>query len=209
MRPVVANLIRSGCVLAVVSILAASSGCSHEPPPPTVFPVSGLVTFEGQPITGGTVTFYHSSRNGGGPIGPDGTFQVNGEGLPPAVYYVAITPPDPFTTPPVPNAPPRELPKFPEIPEKYRTPIGSGIEVEVKAEPNYFVLKLERQPDPEVPDEPGSEPSVGGNDTTEDSGMPESEDAAPPSGLPPAPPSSLRGHEDAETNLSVPTDGEN
>lgn len=209
MRPVVAKLIRSGCVLAVVSLLAASSGCSSEPPPPAAFPVSGLVTFEGQPITGGTVTFYHSSRNGGGPIGPDGTFQVNGEGLPPAVYYVAITPPDPFATPPVPNAPPREQPKFPEIPEKYRTPIGSGIEVEVKAEPNYFVLNLERQADPEIGDEPASVPLGTGDDTADDSGVPESGEAAPPGGLPLAPPSSLRGQEDVETNLSVPTDGEN
>lgn len=186
-------------LLALLSLLAACSGCGRERPPPTSFPVSGLVTFEGQPITGGTVTFYHRSRNGGGLIGTDGRFSVNGDGLPPATYYVAITPPDPFASPPVPGAAPRERPQFPEIPEKYRTPIGSGIELEVKAETNYFVLNMVHQD--EVIETPPIDSSDGTQTSPDDAGDPESAGVAPAVELPPAPPSSDR------VRLPTVTDG--
>ena len=73
------------------------------------------------------------------------------KGLPPADYFVAITPPVPFASPPVPGAPPREQPQFDEFPERYRTPIGSGFEVTVKEEDNFFVFNMVRQSETEEP----------------------------------------------------------
>ena len=153
------------------------------------------------------MTFYHRSRNGGGLIGPDGRFSVNGDGLPPDKYFVAITPPDPFSTPPVPGAAPRVRPEFPEIPEKYRTPIGSGIELEVKAEPNYFVLNMVRPDEVDVDSQTDeSDPTPPSSAEAVDS---EHLDAASTAELPPPPPGSDRQQSEAADGQSGGASGPN
>ena len=95
-------------------------GCSQAPP---LGQVQGRVTFKGQPVTKGTVSF--SSDKGDGAeatLGPDGKYVIETPqgGLTPGEYVVTITPEmyldrsDP-KTPPV-----MEESKAPDIPETYR-----------------------------------------------------------------------------------------
>jgi hypothetical protein len=125
------------------------AGCVEETRPER-YPVLGRVTFEGAPVSDGTVMFHHRDTTAGGKIGADGRFRVTGAGLKPGTYHVAILPPDPFLNSP-PNfrdGPPRQRPEFPEFPQKYRSPLSSGIEVVVEETDNYFQLSM-LKPTPE------------------------------------------------------------
>jgi hypothetical protein len=86
--------------------------------------VSGKVTFEGQPVTEGVVSFFSSELGyaSDASLGPDGSYTVvTGDGgLVVGKYQVAIMPPtviidpEPKRTPPV-----REFKKVPNIPPRY------------------------------------------------------------------------------------------
>lgn len=140
--------------IVLLVFAAALAGCG-EPPRPTHYPVRGQVTFEGKPVSGGTVMFHHRDRAGGAAIGSDGSFSVSGAGLIPGEYYVSVTPPDPFDTPPTyrPDGVPREPREFPNFPQKYRTPLDSGLEAVVEEKENYFQFVMVKQTDDESADE--------------------------------------------------------
>ena len=111
-------------------------GCSPSEP---LGQVEGRVTFQGQPVTEGTINF--SSASGAGAesaLGADGKYAVSTPvgGLPPGEYAVTIVPAlyldksDPHT-PPV-----MEEKKAPNIPEKYRRIGGSPLRWTVVAGKN-------------------------------------------------------------------------
>ena len=59
--------------LVVVALLPVGCGPSY----PTCYPVSGKVTFNGEPVTQGTVTFYPADgRSAIGKIQPDGSYSL-------------------------------------------------------------------------------------------------------------------------------------
>jgi len=104
---------------AAVLLAAALAGCSSGPATGEVF---GKVTFKGQPVTEGTITFLNPNEGGAAEaeIGKDGSYTVSGKVVV-GEYLVVITPPvhivdtDPGKSPPAPVEKPA-----PNIPQKYR-----------------------------------------------------------------------------------------
>jgi hypothetical protein len=102
--------------------------------------VKGKITFKGQPVTEGSVTFTNPTEGGtaGADIKPDGTYVVQGD-VAVGEYLVMITPPihmvdtDPGKSPPAPEEKPA-----PNIPPKYRGPASTPLRAPVKAGPNTF-----------------------------------------------------------------------
>ena len=85
-----------------LAVVVAVCGCGKSTPPPEA-KVEGRVTFQGQPVAGGTVVFVPDRDRGfeGKPIraetGPDGTFRLNGgAAVPPGWYRVALAGPPVF-----------------------------------------------------------------------------------------------------------------
>lgn len=109
------------------------------------FPVSGKVTYKGEPVQEGDVNFRNEQAGGGGAIDPTGSFEVEG-GLPAGKYTVYITPAikmEPPTFGKDGTASPK-APDAPNIPQKYRLPATSGFEVTVESRPNADIeLKME------------------------------------------------------------------
>jgi hypothetical protein len=84
-------------MLAVLVCAVVAGGCgSHGP---TATPVSGTVTYKGQPLTSGTVMFSPSEKGTGrvakAEIGNDGTFTAStlrpGDGVIPGSYAISVT----------------------------------------------------------------------------------------------------------------------
>lgn len=109
--------------------VALHGGCgSSAPPVPSS--VRGKVTFQGRPLAGGLVVFTpdrdrgHRGKPVRGAIGADGTFKLDGDGVPPGWYRVAIA------------AAPTEVPPEPDrvaFPPQLRRPDTSGLVREVTA----------------------------------------------------------------------------
>lgn len=132
-------------VAVVIVFVSLTAGCQKEEQR-SHFPVSGYVTFEGKAVNGGTVTFHRTDTSGGGEIDSRGYFTVNGDGLKPGEYFVAIIPPAPFDTPPTfaVDGPPRVAREFPEFPCKYRSPVTSEFRVSVQEVNNVFRFEMVR-----------------------------------------------------------------
>jgi hypothetical protein len=81
-------------LLSLSTCLAACAGCG--PRGPQTVPVSGKVTFDGKPVTAGTIMFWPNSGEAvaSGQLGPDGSYRLtthpNAEGAVPGVYRVTI-----------------------------------------------------------------------------------------------------------------------
>ena len=80
-------------ILLVLPCVALLMGCG--PDYPDCVPVSGKVTFEGEPVTQGTITFYpDGGRAAMGEIQPDGTYVLTtfepGDGAVPGRHTVTI-----------------------------------------------------------------------------------------------------------------------
>ncbi len=127
---------------AVCGLVLTVAGCSGK----GLVPVEGQVVYpDGTPVKGldgGQVVFRSAgtggaSSNATGTIDAEGRFKLGsltpGDGAARGTYQVLITPPDPTGDVPLPRA---IDPKY----EKFET---SGLEVEVKAEPNTVTLKVE------------------------------------------------------------------
>jgi hypothetical protein len=96
------NLCSFLCGLVVVT---AAIGCGGGSDNPAVAPVSGKVTYNGQPVNGGVVQFTPISSGGKGPVGKpatgnvgaDGTFKLSsygdGDGAVVGKHKVAYAPP--------------------------------------------------------------------------------------------------------------------
>lgn len=114
---------------------AAVIGCGSEA---AKVPVRGKVTFKGQPLTDGTVTFVAqgSGVTAAGAIKPDGTYELHsgkpGAGIAPGNYKVSIAPAfyDPTTGSP------------PKFAARYQDPETSGLQADVKAIGGTFDFDL-------------------------------------------------------------------
>jgi hypothetical protein len=115
---------------AVACLLLTSFGCNKKP---TTVAVGGVVTFNGKPVSLGTVAFDpvrmepgSQSRPATGQIGPDGayrlaTFQSN-DGAMPGEYRVTVRS---YANPPTIDG--RVKPLVSRIPVRYSDPTQSGL----------------------------------------------------------------------------------
>jgi hypothetical protein len=107
-------------VLTVFALLPVSGcGSSSGSGPATVVPAKGKVTYKGQPLTQGDITFepIENGREANGSIKPDGTFELTtfkqGDGAVAGKHRVSVTGNN-------------------KVPVKFRSPSSSKTEVEVK-----------------------------------------------------------------------------
>ncbi len=125
-------------VLAVSSI--ATIGCG----PADKFPryqVSGKVTFNGQPIEEGTITFADPAtvQVNSGPLGSGGTYSTE---LPPGSFKVSVAPPL-VETKGTGDSPPDFVPKkVNNIPKKYWVQESSGLTADVAKDKRTFDFDL-------------------------------------------------------------------
>lgn len=129
------RFILAGCFLAL-----AASGCSGSTGPKFA-KVTGKVTLDGQPVTGGNVYFFPEveGQSSYGGIKPDGTYElycVEQEGAVVGRHRVTVEGPQPVSEPGA------VQPKNP-VPEKYGRPETSEIVKEVAdAESNTINIEL-------------------------------------------------------------------
>jgi len=122
------------CFYMILCLLAAC-GCSSSPDKGEVH---GKITFKGNPVKEGRVTFLNPNEGGASeaPINSDGTYAVAG-GVALGEYVVEITPlvqivdTDPGKSPPAPVEKPA-----PDIPLKYRQQGKTPLRASVKAGKN-------------------------------------------------------------------------
>jgi hypothetical protein len=123
--------VRAGRWLAVAALLLSplGLGCSSSDRPVAL---QGKVTFQGQPVTEGTVQFTDAKTGRGTEVelGPDGTYQAM---LPAGAYTVLVLPPllmvESKSGPPDPR-----FKKVKNIPDKYRSTQTSGLTAAVSAD---------------------------------------------------------------------------
>jgi hypothetical protein len=125
------------------AVLLPAVGCSKPGPPK--FPVSGKVSFKGQPLKEGMVTFYTKDDGAyAATIDASGTFVID-KGLKEGQYRVYVEPPPEVMTPPPRGGPPNTPPKvYENVPQKYRQAATSGLlaTVEPKTSGNKFEFDL-------------------------------------------------------------------
>ena len=133
------------CTLLTLVLVGCGGGGGPPAPTGPKGSVKGKVTYSGKPVTTGTLVvdnekgFIASS-----PLGKDGTFELKGPqgaSLPAGTYKVGVTPP-PNTAPPAAGQMPAS-PKIEGLPEKFYTPGGSGVTIEVKAGVQSLDIVLE------------------------------------------------------------------
>lgn len=139
---------RAVWVIAVLLSPWALPGCGSNPPP--LAPVTGTVTYQGQPVRGGTIVFTPDpSRGTRGPIAlgkidTEGKFTLYTKNDPGAVagwHQVTVVAVDEPATnlAAVSVNPPRML-----LPQRYQSPNTSGLVREVKiSEPNIIDFELD------------------------------------------------------------------
>ena len=114
---------------ALAALMLAGLGCSSGEGPITVH---GKVTFQGQPVSEGTVQFNDekTGRGAEAELRPDGSYETT---LPAGEYTVLIVPPllsvESKTGPPDP-----QFKKVRNIPNKYRSTVTSGLTATVRAD---------------------------------------------------------------------------
>jgi hypothetical protein len=122
-----------------LSSLAAGWGCSGSSSLHTI-PVRGRVTYNGQPVTQGTVTFLPREpaadaprRPATGVIQPDGTYRLATlspeDGAAPGEYQVVIVS---ITSGPSPETP--EAPEVWAIPKQYGNPMQTNLQATIPAD---------------------------------------------------------------------------
>lgn len=134
------RFVRAACATAAVS-LAVVAGCSSGP---ATGEVNGKVTFKGQPVTEGFVTFMNPNEGGAGEgkIGPDGSYAVVGK-LVVGEYIAVVSPPmhivdtDPGKSPPAPVEK-----NVKNIPVKYRQQGTTPFKFPVKEGKNEINLEM-------------------------------------------------------------------
>ncbi len=120
--------------LLVAAVMLCGCGGSGKPEGS----VAGKVTYNGNPVTSGTVNFLSTAGVGAQAPINNGTYQVNGP-LATGEYSVYVAPPLP--TPQPPGTKPAPPPKF-EVPAKYRDAKQSGLKVTVKAGRNDLPVEI-------------------------------------------------------------------
>lgn len=145
------------CALLALGLVLVHSGCERTPGPAAVVvktvPVSGTVTYEGQPLVGYQVTFLSKDapRSATGTTDAAGHFKLGtndvGDGAAPGRHSVAIVWAGPAEESAGGMEPiiddPAQLPKPPiEIPTKYGNPETSGL-IQVVPEDGLEDIKIE------------------------------------------------------------------
>lgn len=124
----------AGICLLLTSLLLGGCGGSGKPEGS----VAGKVTYNGNPVTSGTVNFLSTAGVGADAQIKNGAYQVNGP-LAAGEYSVYLAPPLPTPQPPGTKvAPP---PQF-EVPAKYQDAKQSGLKVVVKAGKNDLPVEI-------------------------------------------------------------------
>jgi hypothetical protein len=129
--------------LAVAAACLVLAGCGDDSSLEK-HPVSGTVTFQGQPVQEGNVNFRNEQYGGGGVIDATGAFTVEG-GLPAGTYLVYVTPPD-IQIPPTfgkDGTPSPQAKEYPNIPQKYRLPATSELSIDIKSGDNTVPIAME------------------------------------------------------------------
>lgn len=136
---------------ATVAVLALVGGCGESAGPSGK--VTGKVTYQGQAVSSGMVSFAGEEIGvgGGGLLQEDGSYEllnVAGGAIPVGAYKVAIRP----VPPKLPNGDMEAMeermknsspwPKIPNIPAKYRNVQTSGFSAEVKEGDNTFDFEM-------------------------------------------------------------------
>lgn len=138
------NMARHRRLILASLLCGLLSACSGSEEGEERHPVSGSVTYQGNPVQEGSVNFRNEQYAGSGLIGPDGRYTID-DGLPAGSYSVFILPPD-IQTPPTfgMNQTDSPTPKEAEnIPLKYRSVGTSELEKEVKAGENDIPIAME------------------------------------------------------------------
>ncbi len=149
----VQGLIRSVCLaISAVATACLLAGCSSGGGIPGTAPVTGKVTYNGQPVDGASISFIgqaETQRPAGALSGPDGAYALktgDTDGALPGNYTVLVTKTDAPAAGEMtmeaasksgPAAPPKSL-----IPAKYGDPLQSPLKFEVKSGPNAIDLPL-------------------------------------------------------------------
>ena len=124
------NLIAAACAVGLI----VAAGCGG----PSNGKVGGSVTYKGQPVTQGEVSFYSKDKG----IGATAKIDASGkyafeQPLAEGTYAVAIVPAPPDA------AAPGTVPKpATNIPKKFQDPAGSGLSCVVKSGDNDYPIVL-------------------------------------------------------------------
>ncbi len=117
-------LVASLCLACLIPMACGPSG-------PKLVKVRGRVTYQGKPVTKGTVAFQSTQpdrRNATGQIDPDGYYTLQteapGDGAEAGAYYVAIFSRDDVVLDYIPATP---IPPKYLVPQKFENPEKSGI----------------------------------------------------------------------------------
>jgi hypothetical protein len=139
------------CLFAIVSLTA---GCGQGGPAGPQGKVHGKVTYQGNPITAGSVVSFITESGGTGASGSvkaDGSYELlsmNGNQVPAGKYKVLINPPPPPPTTPeeaMKASMDKNKPKpadDPTIPKQYRNSLSTPEKHEVKAGDNEINIEL-------------------------------------------------------------------
>lgn len=137
-------------VLAIVTValvVVTMAGCSESIDRPRTFPVSGKVTYKGQPVTKGTITFQPDEGQASvADIQTDGTYRLStfgeGDGAVAGHYriYVISNTADPSL---MPGSSPGWKPPKDLVPTKYGKPETSGLETTVSEDKKDYNFDLQ------------------------------------------------------------------
>jgi hypothetical protein len=128
-------------VLVAAAMLANFAGCGAGGPPTTT-PVSGVVTFDGQPLTGGTITFISMAESGKGVVsrpavgvlGAEGKYTLStfapGDGAIPGDYQVVVVSDEGVPSPE--EFAEKNAKVKSAIPAGYNSPTTSGLRAKVE-----------------------------------------------------------------------------
>jgi len=151
-------MIRSIACLILVPLLVGCGGDTGGADRPETVPVTGSVTYNGQPVEGATVTFVAGASEGRGALGTtdaSGKFQLTtfeaGDGAIPGSYKVTVakttgdsgpmTQEDGVVVPPTGGPPTTEVKD--ELPVKYKDASTSGLTADVQeGQDNEFTFDL-------------------------------------------------------------------
>jgi hypothetical protein len=124
---------RRALALALLAVAAIPLGCGKSGP--EMARVSGKVTYKGQPVPKGTITFVSSDpgrRNATGVLAPDGTYRLQteepGDGAMLGDYKVTVSAHD---EPVLDYIPAKPVPKKLLVPETYESPQASTLKATV------------------------------------------------------------------------------
>jgi hypothetical protein len=142
------NRVAVACVCVAVTWLAAGCGEKKRPGELPVYPVTGRVTFKGQPMAFAVVTFWRADQpfaqalKSRATADKEGNFTLTtydlNDGMPEgeyaAVLYVPLKEPEPYELEP-PNPPDR-------LKHAYIDPAKSKLRYTIRPEPNTIEIKL-------------------------------------------------------------------